>query len=185
MRNNRNIEFSTKQTDRDKFANSAHPNSIGLYKTRRAGLQVIFENDSVWHMLTQGKFCWVNRICKYFVCQYIIRMRRFLNPIRPHALQFSTYFDRLWQSPLLVGIQHYFYILSGDFTCNVRTTDIALRISTTYLKLHGSKAFSNGLFAIFTNLFITITEPSDRSIVTRITRFKYSSPFLFTFQIIL
>ena len=69
-------------------------------------LQVVFEDNRIWHMLAGCYFDRSDGVGDGLVREYIIRVGRLFDPEWVNVLQGLAHLERLGQRPLLVGVEH-------------------------------------------------------------------------------
>ena len=133
VRHDRDAKFSAEQTDRQELTDARHPDRIHLDETRATGLEVILENDPIWHVLTERKFRRGDSLGDLLVPDDVVRMSGLFDPKRIHRLKPFADREGLGNGPLLIGIEHDPGLSASDLADNAGSAKVALRIGRAHL----------------------------------------------------
>ena len=91
----------------------------------------------------------------------VVRLRRFLDPVKPDFRQVPANLHRLRHRPRLVGIEHDADFVTHAIANEMRATNVAFQIWPSHFQLHRRKAVVDSPPRIFTYPVIAELKPAE------------------------
>lgn len=169
MGHDRDAELLAQQTHGDELTNPSDAHGIDLDESSALGLEVVFENNTVGHVLAEGEFHRRNGIGQGLVAHDVVGMGGLLDPEGIDFPESGADIESLGQGPLLVGIDHDAGVIAGDLADDVSAAQIAVGVLGADFEFHRREAGIDGAFAVFAHLLVAVVEPADGGVVAGIT----------------